>query len=120
MFHIIEDSYPKNYDWLTKEQQQDIISYIAGINENINFLWEKYKNSKTAEEQRRYSQMWCDEENAKEAVKHFLSKVLHVKVEYNWFGHKNKYFLATYDDACDQIAYLEELKSYFCGDNFLY
>jgi hypothetical protein len=117
MFHITEDDYPKNYDWLTKEQQKDIISYLTEMNDDTNSLWKLYNDSRTTEKQRIYRQMWFDTENEKQAVIDFLKEVLHVKVAYNWFGHKGKYFLATYDDACDQIAYLEDLK---CGDNLLY
>ena len=124
MIYINEDEYPQNYDWLSQKQQDAILDYITDCAEYAQYWWRMYCEHKDKDDADIYKKIWKDVEDELDAISHFLDGVLGIKVEYNWCGHRNKYFLATYNDAVAENDYYYDIAldaegdvdEYICGD----
>lgn len=116
MFYIDENMYPKNYDWLPKDKQQVILNYLADIKEQSNIWYMHYLKNQNTPNAHFYEKIWREYFDEGDAITHFLARTLGVYVEYDWCGHRDKYFLATYDDAVAENEYLFELERDSEGD----
>lgn len=105
MVYINEDEYPQNYDWLSQKQQDAILDYITDGAEYAQHWWRMYCEHKNKDDADVYKKIWTEVVDELDAISHFLDVVLEIKVEYGWCGHRNKYFLATYDDAVAENDY---------------
>ena len=105
MYYLDEDSFPADYDWLTQEQQEDILRAVKEYRDHAAKLWRDYQNHKGTDESKYFRQAWRRAENIAWAIDRFLLDALNIHVEYNWCGHRNKYFLATYNDAIAENDY---------------
>lgn len=126
MVYINEDEYPQNYDWLSQKQQDAILDYITDGDECARNWWRMYCEHKDEGDADVYKKNWKEIEDELGAISHFLDVVLGIKVEYGWCGHRNKYFLATYDDAVSEDDYYYDIArdaegdvdEYCCGGDF--
>lgn len=116
MVYINEDEYPQNYDWLSQKQQDAILDYITDGDECARHWWRMYCEHKDEDGADVYKKNWKEIEDELDAISHFLDVVLGIKVEYGWRGHRNKYFLATYDDAVSEDDYYYDIASDAEGD----
>lgn len=116
MVYINENEYPQNYDWLSQEQQDAILDYIADGAELARNWWRMYCKHKGKDDADFYKKYWKETEDELNAVIYFLAIILGIKVEYDWCGHRGKYFLATYDDAVSENDYYYDIARDAEGD----
>ena len=116
MVYINEDEYPQNYDWLSQKQQDAILDYITDCAEYAQHWWRTYYEHKNKDDADIYKKIWKEVEDELDAISHFLDVVLWIKVEYNWCGHRNEYFLATYNDAVAENDYYYDIARDAEGD----
>ena len=116
MPHINEDCYPANYDWLTQEQQENILREVKEYYDCVANLWRDYQSHKDKDEGEYFRQAWYRAKGIACAIDEFLLNVLNVHVEYGWCGHRDEYFLATYDDAVSENAYYYDIACDAEGD----
>lgn len=109
MVYINEDEYPQNYDWLSQKQQDAILDYITDGAEYAQHWWRMYCEHKNKDDADVYKKIWEEVVDELDAISHFLDVVLGIKVEYDWRGHRGKYFLATYDDAVAENDYYYDI-----------
>lgn len=108
MFKFNKSRYPNSYGWLTKKQQNEIISWF----ENEEFLMKAAaEDGKNIEYSDDVSALCSSFENHYrnriQAAKSVLS-IADIYVEHGWKGHEGRYFLATYDDAKSHETELEK------------
>lgn len=126
MYYLDEDCFPADYDWLTQEQQEDILRAVKEYRKNAAKLWRDYQSHKGTDESKYFRRAWYHADNIAWAIDRFLLDVLNIHVEYNWCGHRNKYFLATYDDAVAENDYYYniardtegDVDQYLCGGDY--
>ena len=116
MVYINEDEYPQNYDWLSQKQQDAILDYITEGAEYARHWWRMYCEHQNTDDADVYKKVWEEVADELDAISHFLSVVLGIKVEYGWCGHRNKHFLATYNDAVVENNYYYEIACDTEGD----
>ena len=116
MVYINEDEYPQNYDWLSQQQQDAILDYITDGAEYAQHWWRMYCEHKNEDDADIYKKIWKEVEDELDAISHFLDVVLWIKVEYNWCGHRNEYFLAAYNDAVAENDYYYDIARDAEGD----
>ena len=116
MVYINEGEYPQNYDWLSQKQQDAILDYITDSDECARNWWRMYCEHKYEGGADIYKKNWKEIEDELDAISHFLGAVLGIKVEYGWCGHRDKYFLATYDDAVSENDYYYDMARDAEGD----
>ena len=116
MVYINEDEYPQNYDWLSQKQQDAILDYITNGAEYAWDRWRMYCEHKNTDDADFYKRSWRWAEDELHAITHFLDVVLGIKIEYGWCGHRDKYFLATYNDAVFENDYCYDIARDVEGD----
>lgn len=116
MYYLDEDCFPADYDWLTQEQQEGILRAVKEYRNHAAKLWRDYQNHKGTDESEYFRQVWRRAEDIAYAIDKFLLDVLNIHVEYNWCGHRNQYFLATYDDAVVENDYYYNIARDIEGD----
>lgn len=116
MVYINEDEYPQNYDWLSQKQQDAILDYITEGAEYAQHWWRMYCEHQNENDADVYKKVWEEIADELDAISHFLDVVLGIKVEYGWCGHRNKHFLATYNDAVVENNYYYEIACDTEGD----
>lgn len=126
MVYINEDEYPQNYDWLPQQQQDAILDYVTDCAEYAQLWWRMYCEHKDKDDADIYKKIWKEGEDELDDISYFLDVVLGIKVEYDWCGHRNKYFLATYNDAVAENDYYYDIArdaegdvdEYICGGDY--
>ena len=116
MYYLDEDCFPADYDWLTQEQQEGILRAVKEYRDHAASLWHDYQSRKGTDESEYFRQAWRRAEDVACAIDRFLLDVLNIHVEYNWCGHRNKYFLATYNDAVAENDYYYDIALDADGD----
>ena len=109
MYYLDEDCFPADYDWLTQEQQEGILRAVKEYRDHAASLWHDYQSHKGTDESEYFRQAWRRAEDVACAIDRFLLDVLNIHVEYNWCGHRGKYFLATYNDAVAENDYYYDI-----------
>jgi hypothetical protein len=106
MFDINENDYPKNYDWLTQEQQDNIVAYMNELREQVMWAFKKSRSNKYPDNQHRefYENTYQSLGN-REWGAIYAFESIGIKLEYSWAGHNGQYILATYDDAVAENDY---------------
>lgn len=92
------EQYPVDYSFLTDEQKENIINYMAGLRGRYWSTIIQLKNSQVDELNRRGSAYIEDYRKRLNAARDALIAA-GIYVEYGWRGHQNEWFLATRDDA---------------------
>ena len=126
MYYLDEDCFPADYNWLTQEQQEDILRAVKEYRDHAANLWRDYQIHKGTDEGEHFRQAWRRAEDIAYAIDRFLLDVLNIHVEYNWCGHRNEYFLATYNDAVAENDYYYDIAldaegdvdEYICGGDY--
>lgn len=116
MLYIDEDCFPADYDWLTKEQQENILSAVKEYRDHATNLWRDYQSHKGTDKDEYFRQAWRRIEGIACALDEFLLDVLNIHVEYGWCGHRDEYFLATYNDAVAENDYYYDMARDAEGD----
>lgn len=111
MRYIDEDCYPADYDWLTQEQQENILRAVKEYHSRVTKLGRDWLSHKGTNE----SEYYRAEDIASE-IDRFLLDVLNIHVEYGWCGHRDEYFLATYNDAVAENDYYYDMARDAEGD----
>lgn len=116
MHYIVEDTYPENYDWLPKDKQQAILNYLTDAKEQSDIWYMRYLQNQNTPNADIYKKIWQEYFDKCDAIAYFLARTLGIYIEYNWCGHRNKYFLATYNDAVAENDYYYDIASDADGD----
>ena len=116
MRYIDEDCYPADYDWLTQEQQENILRAVKEYHSHVTNLGRNYQSHKDTNESEYLRQAWHCAENVACEIDRFLLDVLNIHVEYGWCGHRDEYFLATYNDAVAENDYYYDIARDAEGD----
>ena len=106
---INENDYPQNYDWMPEYVKAKMLAQLNDLNEHATDYY-KWMNNRRFEQESRDFYRSQFEKITRELydIKDFLCDC-GIMVECGWVGHRDGYFLATYDDAVDEIDYLHEL-----------
>lgn len=116
MYYLDEDCFPADYDWLTQKQQEDVLCAVKEYRDHAANLWRNYQIHKGTNKGEYFRQAWRRAEDIACAIDRFLLDVLNIHIEYNWCGHRNEYFLATYDDAVAENDYYYDIARDAEGD----
>lgn len=116
MYYLDEDCFPTDYDWLTQEQQENILRAVKEYRDYAAKLWRDYQKHKGTDGSECFRQAWHRAEGIAGAIDRFLLDVLNIHVEYNWCGYRNQYFLATYNDAVVENNYYYDIARDVEGD----
>lgn len=92
---IVPEAFPDDYERLDEDARRTLVDWLNWCQERANKtddpdLKLKYEGRIKSIQSVMYQ---CD-----------------VFIEYGWVGHEGKWFMATYDDAIEQLAYLQELR----------
>lgn len=105
MFYINEYEYPADYSFISEDVQKKIVDYLNSMYESRKKYAKKImvggyfnKTAARAFEETAY---------AENAIIDFLA-TFGIKVEIDWQGHKDGYFLATYNDALIENMYYDD------------
>lgn len=92
------DEYPIDYDFLSKEQKDNILKYMNALKGKYwrNIL--TMRNSGVRELEARSNQYLENYRKRVDAARGAL-QAAGIYVEFGWRGHGNEWFLATYADA---------------------
>ena len=124
MCDINENDYPKNYDWLTQEQQDNIIAYMNALREQVMWAFKKsHSNTYPDNRHREFFENTYQSLVNREWGAIYAFELIGVKMEYSWAGHSGQYILATYDDALAEKDYYYDIAcdaegdvdEYICG-----
>lgn len=106
---INENDYPQNYDWMPESVKTKMLAQLNDLNDHSMNYYKWMNNRRFKQEERDlYRRKFNEVTREMYDIKDFL-RDCGIMVEYDWFGYRNKFFLATYDDAVDEIDYLHEL-----------
>lgn len=95
--------YPENYDFLSQEQQNVIVSYMNAVQSLAHRYYEKHIHEENTPTHERYLKLYNQTMSELTGAKSAYVTV-GIRVEYNWPGHYRKWILATQADA---QAYLD-------------
>lgn len=115
--YIDENEYPQNYDWIPQDKQDAIVDFLNDSEKNRMsvFNMARSKNPAAKKHAAFLEQQWRERCAAHHAIENLLES-LGIKAEYDWVGHRGKYFLATYDDALAEQDYLDDIARDAEGD----
>lgn len=82
--------YPEHYNYLTKDQQESVLSWFNTTKDIERSIISNSVKSKS-ENRERYETQLCGAQS--------ILRSMGIFVEYNWPGHEHEYFLATAADA---------------------
>lgn len=109
--------YPDNYEWLDKEQQLIIISYLNGVQDLANRYYSRYleelnstfdltNKEKHEKDIEKYLRLYNHTVTSLTGSKNAYA-TLKIMCEYDWPNHSQKWFLATKQDAQDYNDFQE-------------
>ena len=101
--------YPDNYEWLDKEQQLIIISYLNGVQDLANRYYSRYleelnstfdltNKEKHEKDIEKYLRLYNHTITSLTGSKNAYA-TLKIMCEYDWPEHSQRWFLATKEDA---------------------
>lgn len=106
---INENDYPQNYDWMPESVKTKMLAQLNDLKDHsMNYY--KWMNNRSFKQEERdfYRRQFNEITREMYDIKDFL-RDCGIMVECGWVGHHGKFFLATYDDAVDEIDYISEL-----------
>ena len=113
------DLYPPDYEWLTPEEKEKILSYMNGMQALANRYYQTYMdNIEECEELGTYIKQYNHTVTSLTGSKNAYA-TLDIMVEYDWPGHRGEWILATYDDAVYARDYTGEEESSTVNQNIL-
>lgn len=116
--YLDENDYPQNYDWMPEDVKVKILAQLNDLNDYGRSCYRLMNNRMFKQEDRDFFREQMSK-NTRELYQ--IVDFLHgcgIMVENGWRCNRD-YFLATYDDAVDEIDYLHELMvdGYYNEDN---
>lgn len=105
---IHPEDYPVNYDWLTDKQKKYIYTWFNRRFQEIKDLRTKIYECNVREITNKFNERIEKLENDLRAGQSLLMG-LGIFVEFNWCGHRDEWFLATYDMAMMEEDFLISL-----------
>lgn len=116
--YLDENDYPQNYDWMPEDVKVKILAQLNDLNDYGRSCYRLMNNRMFKQEDRDFFREQMSK-NTRELyqIVDFL-RGCGIMVENGWRCNRD-YFLATYDDAVDEIDYLHELMvdGYYNEDN---
>lgn len=109
--------YPDNYEWLDKEQQLIIVSYLNGVQDLANRYYNRYleelnstfdltNKEKHEKDIEKYLRLYNHTVTSLTGSKNAYA-TLKIMCEYDWPNHSQRWFLATKQDAQDYNDFQE-------------
>lgn len=108
--YVDENEYPQNYDWLPQEKQQAIVDLANSLYKRRSAVWRiAHSKSDTVKKHRDFLMRQWESICEREDGVWDICDALGIKLEYGWVGHRDTYFLATYNDALVQQDYYDDI-----------
>ena len=106
---INENDYPQNYDWMPESVKTKMLAQLNDLKEHVMHCFKSMNNRRFRQEDRDFYRRRFEQTTRKlHDIENFLCDC-GIMVERGWVGHRDKYFLATYDDAVDEMDYISTI-----------